>query len=242
MDKLLNILKKYWVFSFVAVGGVVLVIVLNLLFSKREVEDWDFGKKFVEECPFLGAYPLLLKNELPERYKPFLLQAVKEINQEVGKKLGMGKVYKLHTGSLRPFQVVVKVRAAPKSYGAFNKLCEPFKIANKSDVTQAGAVAAFHVKWKDGLPVMATIFVCVEKVKKGMLLMRSPVASRLKMLGWKGILKHELVHGIIGNRHPGWGGELMVTSPTLTTVSEHTLKIIGRHVVPVCKKNGRLSF
>jgi len=235
------ILKQYWIFGAVTVACVVLVVVLNLVYSKKEVKTWSFGKVWAKNCPYLGGYPLLLKNEFPKKYHVFSEQAGTEINREIGERLSMGTVYKKLIGKALPGQIVVTIKAAPKSFYGFKKLCELFKLGDKGDATTGTGVSELQVSWKNGVLQAATIYICVDKIEKGWKLVNTPAVQRLKRIGWKGIIKHEMVHGIIGEKHPGWGGELMSYSPSSTFISKHTLKIISTHVLPACLKNGKLG-
>lgn len=242
MDQVKALRKQYWIFCVIAVVGITATIILNLVFSKKEVKEWSFGKHYVQACPLLGGYPLYWKSYIPEKFTAVLQDASNEINMTLENKLGVkSPFYKQLKGERKPGQIVIEVREAPKELYAFKKLCEPFKIGDKGDATTAGGAAEFQVTWKKGKPIKVILLVCIKKIEDGMKLMNTPVAVKLRRFGWKGVFKHELLHGIIGTNHPAWGGEIMVQRPTLTTIGEHTIKIIKKHVVPVCRQNGLLG-
>jgi len=240
MDNFLKILKRYWIWFMVSVVGIVLVVVVNVIFSGKEVKSWSFGEQWDRSCPYLGGYPILYKNELPLKYHGYVERAVGEINNEIGFQLDMGLIYVPYRQVPSKSHVLVRLVAAPKSFYKFGKVCEYFKLGDKGGVTTAAGLAEFRTVWRRNVLLDATIYLCIDKIEKGMRLMNTPAVDSIRAIGWKGIIKHELVHGLIGEKHPKWGGILMHRAPDSADVGIHVLEIIKKHVIPVCRKHGKL--
>lgn len=234
--------------GYFVLGMTALVLVavgVNLFFGPQERNKWDFGKRYDKTCPFLGGYPMVVHNQLRGKFKTVLEQAVREINTQVGEKLGMGSLFVLRGRSAPPSNSVanIYVGSAPKEWAVFGQPCEKIKLGEGGN-TAAPELAHLRARWdkKTGKFISAQIYVCTDKLDKALLLMRGEAAKKIKRLGRLGVLKHELMHAVIGPNHVLWGGSLMTVSPDVRFFSDHTLKIIRNNIAKPCLKNKRVRL
>lgn len=239
--------------------------------DQKEIDAWKFSPYEDKLCPILGGYPLFIKNLFP---KPHKTKYAGEIKQAYGRwnkvaaKWGKFKFFepvdrmakyetarhkKIHTdlvkkGHNRVFPFVVELRDAPQSEKKFRGLCELLKLGAAEDF-QSMSMARTEFKGKVVLGgryiYRVVIYVCLEKYERGIKLMNTPVAQKLKEFGMQGVLRHELGHLLIGHiggsdkqGHPSWYGDVM--KGMNQGINYHTIELIRQRVYTPCKKNGLL--
>lgn len=239
--------------------------------DQKEITTWNMGAYADTKCPVVGGYPLFIKNRFP---KPYAEQFAGEITQAIARwnkvatLFGKFKFFetadqlpkyetahnrKNHVslvkgGHNRVWPFVVELRAAPKSEQKFKGLCELLKLGATEDV-QSMSMAETEFKGrvvKGGkYYYKVIIWVCLEKFVRGIKLMRTPVAQKLKEYGMQGILRHELGHLLIGEKggadkkgHPTWYGDVM--KGLNQGINHHTIELIRQRVYTPCRKNGLL--
>jgi hypothetical protein len=248
MKKFLTILKKYWIFALLAVLAITTAFVVDAIYAPREIKQWKFTKdgkgQYDKYCPFLGGYPIHYKVEkkMPRHYLGPIAEAEYEVNTEIGAELQMGEVWIPVSKHTTSNNIIVHIKVAPPEWYGFKKLCELVKLGDKVSESSAPAYAEFIPKFKDGNLLSATIYLCTKKIDHAMTLMNTPIVKYLQTrLKRKGVVKHEMIHGILGENHPRHSSDISAASPELTTVSDHVLLIIKTHVLPVCRKYGRIT-
>lgn len=221
--------KGYIPFAIIAAVGITLVIVLNLIYGPKELENWHPGKYADNACWSYGYYPVPYKNSLPKDID--VESYTLALNKYLKEKTGYGNWFV--PGDRDGFYIHI-VPTTDKELCAPIRLQEPKFIGNF-------ALARSTVKTNSqGKVVKALIEVCVEKVRNAMKL-PTKLGRQIKFAGFKRIIWHELVEHVIGmNKHPEWGCELMCPQGNMTTIHDRTLSLLKR-IIANCKKNGRLQ-
>ena len=189
--------------------------------DENEIKNWSWGGvQLNNQCPV---------NKLPIEINPAssLREATEKAIDAWNKEFDTKLFIITQTG--------YPVKEATSDLDYFYK-CEPIKLGDGANPGQNFKHVMAWTEFEGTLGAwdMKT-FVCLEKYNKGVKLMNTPAAQRIKYLGLYGIIKHELGHYLIGPDHPKAFAELMSEDQEINAIHFHTKQIVLKTVVEVCK-------
>lgn len=242
-SRLFEGVKNLWPRVLVPVFVGMFLLVLGVIFvnsdhAKKERKSWSslsYGQVWNKSYPYVGQLPYgyVWSEEWKEEKESYLWEAARDkaitgLNEEF---LRRWKRLLWVSYATKESTTRIEIKPAPQSWYDVGMPCEEAKPSQARDL-QKGAFARFLATWdvESGRLIRAWIGVCVKKFDAVMgwvgKLDRSGFREEVKRLGREGILKHEMLHPLIGLGHPRVRCVLMCSSPRGLGLGSDTIRII----------------
>lgn len=181
--------------------------------DQKEIDGWKWGDAVVgKKCMM----------PIPVRVKPIVeYDLVEKMSLEINLDIGF-RLLEVSRSSGIP------IRDADGD-SSFPYYCDPLKIGD----TFGGFWGWARFEGSPG-KYDATVFLCLSKMRAARYLYGTPAADDFRKIKMAGIIKHELVHLLIGPNHPSLG-ELMGSPQRSTHLSAHTKALIRQKVIGNCR-------
>jgi len=201
---------------------------------QNEIDNWKWGnKKIYKACP-VKQFPIPVwptrnaeEKKAGAKIDPLILAAVKDVRTGYKKDFNREMFVLNKTG--------IPIMRAPKNHPNWKKICRYQVNLYDGSGTQ---MFAHRFMWTDWAGTIGdwklTTYICLEKYKNALKLMKTPAATRVKRLRLKGLLRRQFVHYLIGPNTPQWHRQLTADNFTITALSAQTKELIQQTVINRC--------
>jgi hypothetical protein len=203
----------------VVVACLILFTGINDVVDDKEINNWAWGDfKLAGTCP-VAKFPIPVNPKIKEE---------KEVVGFWNKALSK-PVFVVKEGG-------ISTRIATSKHPKFTEYCELVKLGDGSRAEQNWP---HTFAWTDFTGRLKRwkiwVYICLEKYHKAIKMMNTPISTKVKLLGLKGLLMHEYGHLLIGPGHPKYA-DLMSPAQSLTRLHVHTRALIEKTLIEPCSR------